>query len=95
VTVNDGLVVDARLVAGSLGERPQRLPAAEDLLRGMPASEAAAAAAADRIREEVETVADAFESEAYKRQLARTVGRRAVLAAIRRAKGEEGGHRAA
>jgi aerobic carbon-monoxide dehydrogenase medium subunit len=95
VTVDNGLIADARLVAGSVGERPQRLMAVEDLLRGMPAGEAVAAAAADRIHEEVETVADAFESEAYKRQLARTVGRRAVLAAIRRAKGEEGGRRAA
>jgi carbon-monoxide dehydrogenase medium subunit len=95
VTVDNGLIADARLVAGSVGERPQRLMAVEDLLRGMPAGEAVAAAAADRIREEVETVADAFESEAYKRQLARTVGRRAILAAIRRATGEEGGRRAA
>jgi carbon-monoxide dehydrogenase medium subunit len=95
VIVEGGAIADARLVAGSVGARPQRLLAAEDLLRGMLANEAAAAAAADRIREEVETVSDAFESEAYKRQLARTVGRRAILAAIRRATGEEGGRRAA
>jgi carbon-monoxide dehydrogenase medium subunit len=51
--------------------------------------------AADIIRDEVETSGDVFESEAYTRQLARTVGRRAVAAAIQRTTGKEGGRRAA
>ena len=67
--------------------------------RGHPARAArrgiVATIAADIIRDEVETSGDVFESEAYTRQLARTVGRRAVAAAIQRATGEEGGRRAA
>jgi carbon-monoxide dehydrogenase medium subunit len=84
VTVAEGRIVHARIVAGSVGERPQRLGAVEDVLRGMPAVEATAARAGDLIHDAVETTDDVFESEAYKRQLARTIGRRAIAAAIRR-----------
>jgi carbon-monoxide dehydrogenase medium subunit len=95
ITVDDGSITDVRIVAGSVGERPQRLPETEALLHGQPVSASLAATAADRIRDEVETTADAFESEPYKRQLARTVGRRAIAAALLRASGEEGGRHAA
>jgi carbon-monoxide dehydrogenase medium subunit len=95
ITVASGVIEDARIVAGSVGERPQRLPETEALLRGQPVSASLAATAADRIRGEVETTADAFESEPYKRQLARTVGRRAIATALRRASGEEGERHAA
>lgn len=95
ITVDDGAITDARIVAGSVGERPQRLPETEALLRGQPVASSLASTAADRIRDEVETAADAFESESYKRQLARTVGRRAIAAALHRASGEEGGRHAA
>ncbi len=95
IAITDGTVTDARLVAGSVGERPQRLPETEALLRGRPVSSSLATVAADHIRDEVETTTDAFESEPYKRQLARTVGLRAIAAALRRASGEEGGRHAA
>jgi carbon-monoxide dehydrogenase medium subunit len=95
IAVDDGIVTDARIVAGSVGERPQRFPQTEALLRGQPVSTSLAGTAADRIREEIETTTDAFESEPYKRQLARTVGRRAIATALDRASGEEGGRRAA
>lgn len=95
ITVDDGIVADAHIVAGSVGERPQRLPETEALLRGQPVTSSLASAAADRIRDEVETTADAFESEPYKRQLARTVGRRAIATALHQASGEEGGRHAA
>jgi carbon-monoxide dehydrogenase medium subunit len=95
IHVEEGIIADARLVAGSVGERPKRLTASEDLLRRMPASEASAVAAAERIRDEVEIAADVFESETYKRQLARTVGRRAIVAALQRTPGEDGGRHAA
>lgn len=95
IAVSDGAVTDARIVAGSVGERPQRLIETESLLRGQLVSASLASTAADRIRDEVETAADAFESEPYKRQLARTVGRRAIAAALDRASGEEGGRHAA
>jgi aerobic carbon-monoxide dehydrogenase medium subunit len=95
IAVDDGIVTDSHIVAGSVGERPQRLPQTEALLRGRPVSASLADTAADHIREEVETTTDAFESELYKRQLARTVGRRAIAAALSRASGEKGGRHAA
>ena len=93
--VEDGLIRDARVVAGSIGERPQLLIETVAFLVGQPATEATASAAAHFIGDEVETASDAFESEAYKRQLARVVGRRAIAAAFRRANGEEGARHAA
>lgn len=95
VRVADGSIADARVVAGCIGERPQRLPHTERLLCGHPPIDASAVAAADIIREEVEVSTDAFESETYQRQLARTMGRRAIAAAIARASGEEGRRHAA
>ncbi|MDF2762710.1 MAG: carbon monoxide dehydrogenase [Thermomicrobiales bacterium] len=79
IAVDDGAITDARVVAGS----------------GKSAAAASATIAADVIRDEVETSGDVFESEEYTSQLARTVGRRAVAAAIQRATGEEGGRHAA
>ncbi|MDQ3227776.1 MAG: xanthine dehydrogenase family protein subunit M, partial [Chloroflexota bacterium] len=95
VTIESGTITDARIVAGSVGTRPQRLPDAEAMLRGQSANESSAWLAADLIRMEVETTSDAFESEAYKRQLARTVGYRAIVAAIRQATGADGSRHAA
>jgi carbon-monoxide dehydrogenase medium subunit len=95
IAVSNGAIADARIVAGSVGDRPQRLSATSALLVGLAASEGAADIAARLIRDEVETSADAFESEAYKRQLARTVGRKAIAIAIRRATGQERARHAA
>ena len=90
VVVDDGMIAGARVVAGSVGERPQRLLETESILRGQTAAVESATIAADVIREEVETSGDVFESEAYTRQLAHTVGRRAIAAAIERATGDKG-----
>jgi carbon-monoxide dehydrogenase medium subunit len=95
IAVNDGTISDARVVAGSVGERPQRLLEAETILRGQPAVSESATIAADVIRDEVATSGDVFESEAYTRQLARTVGRRAIATAIERATGDQGDRHAA
>jgi carbon-monoxide dehydrogenase medium subunit len=95
IAVDDGAITDARVVAGSVGERPQRLPETEAILLGQPAVAEAATIAADVIRDEVTTSGDVFESEAYTRQLARTVGRRAVATAIARATGDQGDRHAA
>jgi aerobic carbon-monoxide dehydrogenase medium subunit len=90
IAVDGGAITDARVVAGSVGERPQRLPETEAILRGQPAAAESATIAADVIRDEVETGGDVFESEAYTRQLARTVGRKAIADAIERAAGDQG-----
>ena len=95
IAVDGGAITDARVVAGSVGERPQRLPETEAILRGQPAAAESATIAADVIRDEVETGGDVFESEAYTRQLARTVGRKAIAAAIERAAGDQGERHAA
>ena len=95
ITVAEGTISEARIVAGSVGARPQRLLGTEVMLRGQPAVESAAATAADFIRDEVEVSGNLFESETYTRQLAHTVGRRAIADAIRRATDKEGTRRAA
>ncbi|MGH2615132.1 MAG: FAD binding domain-containing protein [Thermomicrobiales bacterium] len=95
ITVHEGTIVDARIVAGSVGDRPQRLQETESFLIHQPVTETVAQAASDRIRDEVVTVKDAFESESYKRQLAQVVGRRAIVAAIERASDRESGRHAA
>jgi aerobic carbon-monoxide dehydrogenase medium subunit len=95
IAVDDGTITDARIVAGSVGERPQQLSETEASLRGQLAEASTAILAAKVIRDEVETSGDVFESEAYTRQLARTVGRRAITTAIQRATGDEDGRHAA
>ena len=95
ITARAGTITDARIVAGSVGDRPQRLLGTEVILRGQPASPATAAVAADFIRDEVVVTSNLFESEAYTRQLARTVGRRAISAAIQQVIDDEGARRAA
>lgn len=84
ITVDEGRIVDARIVAGSVGERPQRLTATESALRGERVTDATPIIAGRLIQNEVVTTSDAFESEAYKRQLARSVGQRTIAAAIQR-----------
>src|SRR5215218_4693903 len=95
ITVDHGAITAALVVAGSVGERPQRLLETEAILRGQPATAESATIAADVVRDEVATSGDVFESEAYTRQLARTVGFRVIAAAIQRATGEEDGRRVA
>jgi carbon-monoxide dehydrogenase medium subunit len=95
ISVAQGEIVDARIVAGSVGERPQRLTATESALREKLVTDATPTTAGPLIQNEVVTTSDAFESEAYKRQLARTVGQRAIAAAIQRSIDLEGGHHVA
>jgi carbon-monoxide dehydrogenase medium subunit len=95
IAVDGGAITGARVVAGSVGERPQRLSETETILRGQPAVAATASIAAEIIRDEVETSGDVFESETYTRQLARTVGHRAIATAIERATGDKGERHAA
>lgn len=95
IAVDGGTITEARVVAGSVGERPQRLLETEALLRGQPVAAATPSIAADIIRDEVDITGDLFESKAYTRQLARTVGRRAIAAAIERATADKGERHAA
>jgi carbon-monoxide dehydrogenase medium subunit len=91
VRVEEGAIAEARVVVGSVGERPTRVAGAEALLRGERPGGEVFAAAADRVRDEVEPTEDAFESGEYKRHLARTMALRALTRAAGRAGGGEGG----
>lgn len=95
VTIDRNTIVEAQVVAGSVGEMPQNLQATNAALVGKPAQEDAAITAALIAHDEVETTSDPFESERYKRQLTRTVTRRAITTAIHHAINREGSRHAA
>ena len=81
VRLAGGTVAEARVVVGSVGERPERVPAAEALLVGHTPSAGLAAEAAAAVRREVEPTVDAFESTDYKRQLAAVLAEAAIVRA--------------
>lgn len=76
--------VDARVVVGCAGPRPQRVPEAERLLRGIPrrALAEAARAAGTTASEAVEVDGDAYGPEDYKRSLVGVLVRRTIVAAL-------------
>ena len=75
-------IASARVVAGAVGVRPQRLQHVEAALSGASIGTDLARTVGALIAEEVETSGDAFESEAYERQLVRAVGLKAIEAAM-------------
>lgn len=95
IAVEDGRIRQARVVAGSVGDRPQRLLMVEAALAGALASAETTLVTGSILRDDVQTETDAFESEPYKRQLVRTAGMKAIARAIDSAIGESGGRRAA
>jgi carbon-monoxide dehydrogenase medium subunit len=76
--VDDGRIVDARIVAGGVADRALRLSAAEASLVGQPASAESFGRAADIARDEVEPAADLHGSTAYRQDLVRALTRRAL-----------------
>lgn len=79
----DGQVINgASLVVSAATEKATRLVAAEGVLRGARADEAAFRRAGDAAAEEVATIADARGTAAYKRELVRVYVARAVKAAL-------------
>lgn len=82
ISVQDGVVATARLIVGCIGETPQVLAEAVETLLGERPSIAVARHVSAVIADETKTEDDGFESEGYKRQLARTVGYRAITAAL-------------
>jgi aerobic carbon-monoxide dehydrogenase medium subunit len=77
---------EARIVAGSVGPRPARLPLAEAVLRGQRPTAALFASAAERARDEVDVTEDRFESSDYKRHLVQVLTARALEASAARAR---------
>lgn len=81
----DHRVSDARIVVGSVSERPLRLLEEEALLRGERLSRAAVAEVARRYAQAAEPLADARGSVDYQRTVTEVYVRRAVEAAAARA----------
>jgi carbon-monoxide dehydrogenase medium subunit len=80
----DGVVTDARVVFTNMGPVPVRSRPAEEALLGARLTDAIVGAAADAGADESEPVDDAAATAPYRRQLARTLTRRAVRAAAGR-----------
>jgi carbon-monoxide dehydrogenase medium subunit len=79
--VEDGTVAEARVAVGSVGARPVRAPAAEQLLTGAPVSAldpAVLAEAGERAAEASEPVEDANGSADYKAHLVRVLVERTM-----------------
>ncbi len=85
VTLQDGVCSEASLVMVGLGATPMPVPAATDILRGRPVSEARARAAAAEAAGVIDPGSDVHGSAAYRRELALVVARRALLEAAGRA----------
>ncbi len=87
VRVN-GVVEEARVVLARVASVPIRHHAMEEALRGVAPTAESVRAAAELIGSDVEPIADGHGSSEYRREMAKVVARRAVLAAI-----EEGGRK--
>jgi CO/xanthine dehydrogenase FAD-binding subunit len=87
VVVDDGQVTDARVAITALAPIIRRIAEAEAALVGTDGS-AAAAAAADAAAAGSAPISDVRASEEYRRAMAAVITRRAVEAAVARAKGD-------
>jgi carbon-monoxide dehydrogenase medium subunit len=82
VTVQDGTLVDARIVMGAVAPVPMRARIAEDLLRGQKISDALLEQAADSAAAECKPITDLRGSAEYRREMIRVLTRRALRKAI-------------
>ncbi len=85
VRFEDGLVAETRVAIGSVGARPVRAAAAEELLTGVPADELGSdvlAEAGEKAAEAAAPVDDAGGSADYKAQLVRVLVERAIRKAL-------------
>ncbi|MEX0850619.1 MAG: xanthine dehydrogenase family protein subunit M [Gaiellaceae bacterium] len=85
VRVVEGEVAEARVAVGSVGARPVRVPAAEEMLTGAPAEEISIgllAEAGERAAEAAAPVDDATGSAEYKAQLVRVLVERTFRKAV-------------
>lgn len=87
---DDGTARDVRLGLIGVGDRPVRPSGAEAALRGRTPNEEAIAEAAAAVDAEIEPTSDIHASETYRRQVAAVLTRRALAAAVGRARGGDG-----
>jgi carbon-monoxide dehydrogenase medium subunit len=80
-----GRTSDVRLAFGGVADRPVRVAAAEQALRGHEPTAERIARAADLARDGLDPQSDAFVSAAYRRLLAGVLARRALARAVARA----------
>jgi carbon-monoxide dehydrogenase medium subunit len=82
-----GSCASARIAIGGLGSGPSRAIATEMELQGKPLTSQVIAAAAAKAAEETDPVEDAYASIEYKQHVASVYARKAIEAALERAKG--------
>lgn len=78
LSLEGGIVREARVAAGSLAPRPIRLRGVEELLAGQPLDDTRIALAGARAEEEVRPISDVRASAEYRRHLAGAFVRRAL-----------------
>ena len=83
---SSGTCASARIAIGGLGSGPIRAIPTEMALQGKPLTTQVIAAAAAKAAEETDPVEDAYASAQYKRHVATVYARRAIEAALERAK---------
>ena len=82
VTVEDGVLLDARIVMGAVAPVPLRAKKAEALLRGQTISDSLLEQAADSAAAECTPITDIRGSAEYRREMVRVLTRRALRKAI-------------
>ncbi|MFQ5691416.1 MAG: FAD binding domain-containing protein [Nitrospinota bacterium] len=86
----DGTCADARVSLGASTPVPVRARAAEEALRGQPATEEVFARAGRAAAEEIEPLNDFRGSADYRREIVKVIVRRTALRALERARGNGG-----
>ena len=80
--IRDGVMTEPRLAIGSVEAKPRRIAQAEEALAGRPPDRAAFEAAAERVEASVDPLDDLIIGAEYRRDLARTISRRALERAV-------------
>ena len=80
--VTDGVCTAVRMALGSVAPTPVRVPHAETFLTGKPATPEHMAACAKRVAREISPITDLRASADYRRDLAETLSRRALMACL-------------
>ncbi len=83
LSLEDGVIVDARIAAGSVAPTPLRLAAVEDALRGCRLDAALARAAGDSASREVSPITDVRASADYRRDVTGELVARFLSTALR------------
>jgi len=89
VTLDGGMVSDARVAITALAPTIRRVPAAEQALVGSDGSDGAVQSAARATAEASAPISDVRGSAEYRSAMAEVIARRAIAGAIARARGED------